>query len=638
MYGWMGKILRVNLGTEAVTEISTEPYAERFLGGRGIASRIYWETVKPHVGAFDSENRLIFATGPLVGTGAQGATRMSLIGKSPMTLPEGFCYGNMGGFVGAELKKAGFDGLVIEGKAKRPVYVRISDNKAEICDASSLWGKKVSEVAQSLRGVYGEKVRFITTGVAGERMVRTAVAVADHESTATGGWGAVMGSKNLKAIAINGSQAPQVAEPNKLKELNSYTVEIAKRFRLAIPPMLMGRKDLGLEVIGKGQCHQCGLECIRGKYRISTGQEGYRKCQSMEVYLPFAYGRPEEPPETLFNAPVLCNEYSICTFEVRTIVDWLYACYRSGSLGEEETGLPLSKIGSMEFFEALLHAIAYREGFGDILAEGLARGKDRLPSAAAKMIPHDVIPILRGELDPPRAFFAHALIYAMEPRVHMPLLHEVAFLRANWKIGRMVPGATPVTWEVFRNVAKTFWGSEGAANLISFDGKALATKKIQDRTYIKDSLGLCDFAWPIMYSKTTEDHVGDPTLEGKIFTAVTGEPADKLETYGERVFTLQRAIMVREGLSKGIESDVPPERNFTEPFTVDSLGRELTVPGPSGDEVTTKGNKLDWDQFKAMREEYYHLRGWNPETGFSLPETLARLQLSDLATVFPGKG
>jgi aldehyde:ferredoxin oxidoreductase len=290
----------------------------------------------------------------------------------------------------------------------------------------------------------------------------------------------------------------------------------------------------------------------------------------------------------------------------------------------------------MEFFEALLHAIAYREGFGDILAEGLARGKDRLPSAAAKMIPGDVIPILRGELDPPRAFFAHALLYAMEPRVHMPLLHEAAFLRANWKIGRMVPGATPVTWEVFRNVAKTFWGSEGAANLTSFDGKALATKKTQDRTYIKDSLGLCDFAWPIMYSKTTEDHVGDPTLEGKIFTAVTGEPADKLETYGERIFTLQRAIMVREG-SKGIESDVPPERNFTEPFTTDSLGRELTVPGSSGDEVTTKGNVLDWDQFKAMREEYYHLRGWDPETGFPLPETLARLQLYDLAPVFPKK-
>lgn len=633
MYGWMGKILRVNLSHSEITEFPTQPYAERFLGGRGIASRIYWETVNPHVGAFDPENRLILATGPLVGTGAQGATRMSVIGKSPMTLPEGFCYGNMGGFVGAELKKAGFDGLVIEGKAKKPVYIRINDDKAEICDGSSLWGKKVSEVAQSLREVYGEKVRFITTGVAGERMVRTAVAVADHESAATGGWGAVMGSKNLKAIAINGSQAPQAAEPDRLKELNRYTVEIAKRFRLAIPPMLMGRKDLGLEVIGKGQCHQCGLECIRGQYRISTGQEGYRKCQSMEVYLPFTYGRPEEPPETLFNAPVLCNEYSICTFEVRTIVDWLYVCYGSGSLGEEDTGLPLSRIGSMEFFEALLHAIAYREGFGDILAEGLVRAKDRLPSAAAKMIPYDVLPMLRGELDPPRVFYSHALIYAMEPRIHMPLLHEAAFLRANWKIGRMVPGATPVTWEVFRNVAKTFWGSEEAANLNNFDGKALATKKIQDRTYIKDSLGLCDFAWPIMHSKTTEDHVGDPTLEGKLFTAVTGEPADKLETYGERIFTLQRAIMVREG-SKGIESDVPPERNFTEAFTTDSLGRELTVPGPSGDEVTTKGNKLDWGQFKAMREEYYHLREWDTETGFPLPETLTRLQLNDLAPVF----
>jgi aldehyde:ferredoxin oxidoreductase len=635
MYGYMGKILRVDLGTEAVTEIPIEPYVKSFLGGRGIASRIYWETVKPHVGALDPDNRLIFMTGPLVGTGAQGATRMSVVGKSPMTLPEGFCYGNIGGFVGAELKKAGFDGLVIEGKAKRPVYVRISDNKAEICDAASLWGKKVSEVAQTLREVQGEKVRFITTGVAGERMVRTAVAVADHESAATGGWGAVMGSKNLKAIAIKGSQAPRVAEPSKLRELNRYTVKIAKRFRLAIPPLLMGRKDI--EVIGKGRCYQCGLECIRGKYRISTGQEGYRKCQAMEVYLPWRYGRENEPPETFFFAPVLCNDYSICTYEVRALVDWLYTCYRSGSLNEEETGLPLSKIGSEEFLKALLRVIAHREGFGDILAEGLARARERLPSKVAKMIPSDVAPILQSELDPPRAFFTHALIYAMEPRVHMPLLHEVAFLRANWKIGRMVPGATPVTWEVFRRVAKMFWGSEEAANLNSFDGKALATKKIQDRTYIKDSLGFCDFAWPIMYSKTTEDRTGDPALEGKIFTAVTGERANKLETCGERIVILQRAIMVREGLSKGIESDSPSDQNFTEPFEKDSLGRELTVPGPGGDEVTTKGNKLDWDQFKAMREEYYHLRGWNPETGFPLPETLVRLQLNDLAPVFLSK-
>ena len=140
MYGWMDKILHVNLNNSEIKTISTQPYAEQYLGGRGIASRIYWETVAPETRAFDPENRLIFMTGPIVATGTQAANRMSVIGKSPMALPEGYCYGNIGGFVAAELKKAGFDGVVIEGRALKPVYLWIHDNEAELRDASWLWG------------------------------------------------------------------------------------------------------------------------------------------------------------------------------------------------------------------------------------------------------------------------------------------------------------------------------------------------------------------------------------------------------------------------------------------------------------------------------------------------------------------
>jgi aldehyde:ferredoxin oxidoreductase len=140
MHGWTGKILHVNLSNSEIKEISTQPYAERYLGGRGIASRLYWETVTPGIKTYDPENRLIFMTGPLVATGAQAATRMTIAGKSPMTYPEGYCYGNIGGFFPAELKKAGYDGIVIEGCAPRPVYLWIHDNKAELRDASSLLG------------------------------------------------------------------------------------------------------------------------------------------------------------------------------------------------------------------------------------------------------------------------------------------------------------------------------------------------------------------------------------------------------------------------------------------------------------------------------------------------------------------
>jgi aldehyde:ferredoxin oxidoreductase len=199
MNGWMGKILTVDLTHSLISEISTEPYAERFLGGRGIASRLYWETVTPDTGAYDPDNRLIFMTGPLIATGAQGATRMSVVGKSPMTFPEGFCYGNIGGFVGAELKKAGYDGIVVEGRASRPVYLWIQDNKVEIRDASFLWGKGSYRVEEILRQGHGDRVRFMTTGVAGENLVRSAIIFGSHQSTSTAGFGAIMGSKNLKA-------------------------------------------------------------------------------------------------------------------------------------------------------------------------------------------------------------------------------------------------------------------------------------------------------------------------------------------------------------------------------------------------------------------------------------------------------
>ncbi len=632
MYGWMGKILHVNLSDSEITQFSTQPYTELYLGGRGIASRIYWEMVTPNIEAFDPENRLIFMTGPLVATGAHGASRLSVVGKSPMAFPEGYCYGNIGGFVGPELKKAGFDGVVVEGRAPRPTYLWIHDNEAELRDASSLWGHGVYRVRDLLQQAHGEEVKFITTGVAGERRVRTAVAVASHDSTATAGFGAVMGSKNLKALAVRGTGRPSVADPGRLKELNRYTVHISKRFRLSTPPSLIGRQRV-VECIGKGRCYQCGLECIRGRYRTPSGREGFRKCQSMEVYMPWQFSQENEPVDTFFDGPTLCNDYSICTYETRNIVEWLYACYQSACLTEEETGLPLSEIGTRKFLERLLHSIAYREGFGDVLAEGLVRAGEQIPDRARAMLTHSIVPIGLGDWQPPRAHVAHGILYAMEPRMHMPLLHEMAHLRARWQAQLLQPHVSPVTSKVFRAVAKVFWGSEEAADLSSYEGKALAAKKIQDRTYVKDSLGLCSFAWPIMDSFNTPDHVGDPALEAKIFSAVTGIACDELDRYAECIFNLQRTILVREGW-RVPESDSIPEYNFREPLETDPIGRELTIPGPGEEVMSTAGNILDRQRFMSMLREYYCLRGWDPETGLPRAETLAALGLDDLATNF----
>jgi aldehyde:ferredoxin oxidoreductase len=634
MHGWLGKIISVDLNSGKITHLPTEEHVGGFLGGRGIASRIYWETVAPEINAFDPENRLIFMVGPLVATGVQAANRLSVVSKSPMAYPEGYCYGSMGGFFGPELKRAGFDGIVITGRASNPVYLLIYDGEAELKDAAFLWGYGAYRVGERLQQTHGKGVRFLTTGVAGERLVRSAIIFGSHQSTSTAGFGAIMGSKNLKAIVVRGKGKPTVADPLRLKELNHYALTISKRVRLSIPPMITATNHGHLmEVIGKGGCYQCGMECIRGFYRYGQKLKGYRRCQAMEYYLPWRYDRENEPIETLFDAPTLANDYSVCTFELQSMIDWLYACYQAGVITEAETGLPLAKIGTYEFLDKLLHAIAYREGFGDILAEGLMRAKERVSATARQMFGNAIAPIGQQDLAPPRAILAHSLLYPMEPRVHQPLIHEISFVRAAWAVNRMQPGSTPVTNSVFHSIAKAFWGSEAAGDLSSYEGKAQAAKNIQNRTYLKDSLGLCDFGWPICYSFNSPDGLGDSGLEARLFSAVTGMAGEELVDYAERISIQQRAILFREG-RKIPEADYPPEFNFTQPLQTDSRGQPVIVPGPGDKVVSASGKILDRGKFASMLREYYRLRGWDEATGLPRSETLRNLGVEDLTPGF----
>ncbi|MFO8113428.1 MAG: aldehyde ferredoxin oxidoreductase C-terminal domain-containing protein, partial [Desulfosalsimonadaceae bacterium] len=185
---------------------------------------------------------------------------------------------------------------------------------------------------------------------------------------------------------------------------------------------------------------------------------------------------------------------------------------------------------------------------------------------------------------------------------------------------------SPTTAEVFRKAAVKFWKSEKAWDMTTFDGKAEATRNVQDRTYVKDSLGLCDFGWPIMDSFHAEDQTGDPTLENRLFSIVTGIDADEaaLNRYGERIFNLQRAILLREGWDPS-EDDAPAAFNFEEPLLFDMLNPELIVPGPTEEPVSVKGNTLDRGEFEKMRREYYQLRGWDPDTGLQKKEVFERL-------------
>jgi len=294
-------------------------------------------------------------------------------------------------------------------------------------------------------------------------------------------------------------------------------------------------------------------------------------------------------------------------------------------LTEAETGLPLSGIGSREFLEKLLKSIAHREGIGDLLAEGLVRAVEKMPEEASAMLDPKVQSVGEIDINMPRSSPVYALLDPMEPRMNRPLVHA-GFALTAWMFNKIKPGSNPVTSAVFREIAREFWGSTEAGDFSTCDGKALAAVKIQNRNYVEDSLGLCDFAFPLAYTFSRKDGIGDPDMEAKYFTAVTGIDGREIDICAERIANLQRVIQLREGRKVPVD-DFPAEDNFTTPL---SSKRPVLVPGPGDEPVDMTGNILDRDYFTGMLREYYQLRGWDKNTGLPGAETLAKLGLKDL--------
>ena len=627
IYGWCGKILRVDLTNQQIREMDTMAYADRFLGGRGIATKIYWDEVRPETGAFDPENLLMFMSGPLVATGAQGASRFEVVGKSPMLLPEGFCYGNLGGYFGPFIKRAGFDGIVIAGKANQPCYIWINDGKVEISDATWLWGKGTFEVERLLKEKHGDKVHYVTTGPAGENLCRTATVNTDNEGAATGGFGAVMGAKNLKAVVVAGTGRPEIANPDKFRKLTRQIIQLNKR-----EPAVNFFPEDQVKRVGKASCYQCGLDCnMRATYEKASGGKVVRKCQAMFVYTPWVARREGESMETSIDATGICDDLSLCTMEISNVLQWLNRCYRKGFLSEQEIGLDMSTLGSAEFFKSFADMIACRQGFGDLLAEGLIRTGEKLGNGAKSYFSNEVSGVGAGASYSPREYIINGLLYALEPRQPIAMLHEVSRMVGNWVANRNNPGSTQVTSDVFRTAAGIFWGDDNAWDLSSPDGKAMAATRILDRGFVKDSLLLCDSSWPLMVSWHTPDQIGDPTLEAQLFSAATGVEVDEqgLNLYGERIFNLQRAVLLREGWQP-ITDDQPAEFNFEDPVKTVFMNPEVIIPGPDDEMICLQGNTLDRQVFEKMRDEFYGLRGWDIDTGLQTEQTLNRLDLSDL--------
>jgi aldehyde:ferredoxin oxidoreductase len=325
-----------------------------------------------------------------------------------------------------------------------------------------------------------------------------------------------------------------------------------------------------------------------------------------------------------FYATKLCDDYGLDTWAIEPMTLWLNRCYKAGILTDEGTGIPISKLGSLEFIETLVRKISLREGFGDILAQGIVKAADSVGSEAREPRYNDPYE--------PRLYITTALLHAMEPRLPIQQVHEVGLPVSQWVSWvKKIEGAH-VSTAVLRAIAKRFWGGKIAADFSTYEGKALAAKKIQDRQYAKECLILCDWLWPIMDIEYSKDHVGDPTLESKILSAVTGDEVDEEGLYriGERVFNLQRAILIREG-RQGREDDKLPNNWHTMPLKRNPTNIECLVPGEGGEVISRKGAVVDREEFERMKDEYYQLRQWDVATGLQTKAKLKELGLEDVA-------
>ncbi len=643
-FGYSGKILKVDLSTRTVSDLPTMDYAEKYLGGRGFGTKIFWDDVDPNRGAFDPENRLIFATGPLCGIPVIGGSRWTVCGKSPEPYYERFSYGNCGGVWGAALKFTGYDAIIVFGTSEKPVYLFLHDESAEFMDATSHLGSGAIETREALKNEHGNAARVVAIGPAGENRAVMSVLTADNDAVCTGGLGAVMGSKNLKAIVVRSNKRKfPIAHPDSLNELKNYYRGLGRNFTEQLARwsrhIFNDFRLVPNQEMKKEPCFGCLGRCCRKTYQAKDGKKGKFMCHAAYFYQPHAERYYREWNDVPFHANKLCDSYGLDAKALDLMINWLVGCYKAGIINEKSTGIPFSKVGSLEFIETLVRKISFREGFGDLLAKGVKRAAEEMGQEAKYCVEK------AGYLDEPgnnlygpRLYITNAIFHAMEPRIPIQQVHEVGLLIPQWLIW-VLYGIGHVTTDVLHATAERFWGSEIASDFTTYEGKALAAKMIQDRQYAKESLILCDYLWPLTDLPNTEDHVGDPTLESKILTAVTGMEVGEKGLYriGERIFNLQRAIHVREG-HMGRDFDVLPESTFDSPLNYDISNPDCIVPGKNGEPVSRKGAVVEREKFEEMKDEYYMLRQWDVATGLQTTENLNALGLSDVAKDLEKRG
>ncbi len=617
MYGWTGKLLRVDLSNGEVSEEDLDPKIARdFIGARGIGAKYLFDEIDAKVDALSPKNKLLFVTGPLTGTGAPAGSRYMVVTKSPLT--GAIANSNAGGSFPAELKFAGYDLIILEGKAKKPVYLWIENNKVEIRSAETLWGMNTYETQEAIRAETDESAKITCIGPAGENLVKIACIINDNGRAAgRGGVGAIMGSKNLKAVAVRGTRGVRVADIDGFKKavrahMSAYSAHWLEPFGkggtlgLAIGPTnVIGAlptrnfqsgvfedvEKISGELLDeafskrKGRigeaCFGCPVACGRATKVTDPEFAGEGDGPEYETTGAFGSNCGVNNLAAVVKAGYLCNELGLDTISTGMTIACAMELYEKGFLPEEDIGMKLN-FGNAKAMVDLVEKTAYREGFGNLIAEGSYRmaekyGHPELSMTAKKQ---------EFASYEPRALQGLGLGYATTNRGACHIRAEVHDV-SLWGI---------TYWKILKDRKIT----QPLDPLISSD-KSWVCREIQDWFSIIDSSGVCNFA--ITAAETDEESLR-ALLETATGISLGGYKG--MMKAGERIFNLERLFNLRAGLTA--KDDTLPPRMLKEPMP----------EGPA------KGKVVELDR---MLPEYYKLRGWD-EKGVPTQEKLKELGLA----------
>jgi aldehyde:ferredoxin oxidoreductase len=621
MNGWMGKILKIDVGTGEVAIDSTEPYIDDYLGGRGVGLRLIYDLLKPGTKPLDPGNPMIFSMGPLSGTAMPSSGRTDVTALAPQNNLRG--RSNFGGYFGPEAKYAGYDHIVLTGKAEKPVYVWINDDKVQIRDAAHLWGKDTFETQKLIQQELGDpEIKVVCIGPAGENMVRFAALITEYAGAAgRGGLGAVMGSKNVKAIAVRGHKSVGIAKPDEFlkesialnqeiresgacKELGSFGVVrfVSVMYKSSFFPVgyfedvdwdEMSDKYAGPAYLEKHAkknvgCFACPIRC-KNFLHVPEFGNGFTTCEPWSGFTGAVWNKDMD---VFWQGTQAANRLGLDATETSAAIGLLMELHHDKIITAKDTDGIAMERGSKEAILETIRKIAHREGYGALLADGQAVFAEKVGKKAV-----DKLDLVKGLAPHPyefRAYHASGLMQAVGHRGD-PLPMRGSLLEFEWQ--------NAPDW--FQQVAKEMYGNPEAAVPQSYEGKANSTILSEHNALAVDSMGVC--TWP--YANFVFHTIDKAT---RMFQLATGKDWDvpAVLKISERLRNLERMFDVRQGMNR--EQDTLPRKFFETPL---ARGKY-------------QGAVMDKAKFEKMKDEYYTLRGWDLKTGVPTPEKLAELRLN----------